>query len=349
MKSIIVGLLSLLVLTACTVPSPSDFESANSPLAKNEFIAMWRIPGEGSIRESYKQEQSHLEEMDKVLQPFFQQLITQVFKDAKDGKLQIQEAEDIMDLEEKVIEDLPSRMSRRFGATYQNLKPFMGAIHIIQKRKENAKGLPGNDLELMLIEQDPEGQAPEAYFGAVKVSDLQELDYSFEIEGNTYDLSSFMDRYKEFVYPIFFKNTEREVGLRSLDQAFKMKQIVLDGEWKSIEWLNDEPNLTEHRAVKLSSNDLSRFSGTYIFKEGAGFFFNPGAKDVRVDIEAEKEHLSLSWDDGGPFYGISFFPSAKDHFFTVYGDQVSFFTEESGKAGIKYTDFNGEASIAYKQ
>ena len=349
MKSIIIGLLSLFVLTACTVPSPSDFESANSPLAKDEFLAMWRIPGKASPRESYRQDEEHLKQMDAILQPFFQQLITQIFKDAKDGKLKIQEAEDLMDLEEKVIEDLPSRMSRRFGASYQNLSPFMGAIHVIQKRKEDAKGLPASELELMLIEADPSGQAPESIFGAVKVADLQELDYSFEVDGNTYDLSSFMDRYKDFIYPIFFKSTEREFGLRSLEEAFKMKAVVLEGEWQSIEWLNDEPNLTKHKAINLKANELAIFSGTYMFKEGAGFFFSPGAKDVLVEIEVAQNHLAVSWDDEGPFYGISFFPSAKDHFFTPYGDEITFFRDEAGKEAIKYKDFKGEESIAYKQ
>ncbi|MEL6251942.1 MAG: hypothetical protein AAFR87_08020 [Bacteroidota bacterium] len=349
MKSIITGLLSLFVLTACTVPSPSDFESANSPLGKDEFITMWRIPGKASAIESINQDSDHLNKMDQILQPFFQQLITRIFKDAKDGKLKIQESEDLTDLEEKVIEDLPSRMGRRFGASYQNLSPFMGAMHITQKRKVNGKGFPSTELELMLIEQDPHGQSPEAFFGSVLVSDLMELDYSFEIKGNTYTLISFLDRYNEFVYPIFFKSTDQEAGLRSLDQAFDMKEIVLEGKWNSVEWLGGEPNLTQFKSIDLSKKEMETHTGTYIFKAGEGSFLNQADEDVAVSFEIEGEHINVSWNSEGPFYGFDIFPSSKEHFFTVYGDEFLFYQTKDGKSGLKLTDSQGKESVAVKE
>ncbi|MEM6806070.1 MAG: hypothetical protein AAF696_32025, partial [Bacteroidota bacterium] len=121
MKSIIIGLLSLLVLTACTVPSPSDFESAQKPLAKDEFMTLWRVPGKYSSIESPKSSPEHIETFNQVMKPFFQELITRIFRDAKDGKLIIRETEDLTDLDEKSIEDLALRLGKRFGASYQNL------------------------------------------------------------------------------------------------------------------------------------------------------------------------------------------------------------------------------------
>lgn len=343
MKSIKIWLLSLIVLTACTVPGPTDFESTQQPLAQDEFITMWRIPGLASTTESQNQEKSHLDEMDRAMKPFFQQLITQIFRDAKNGELQIHEAEDLIDLDEKVIEDLPSRIGKRFGASFQNLSTFMGAIHLTQRRKFNEKGFPASEMEIMLIEQDPSAQVPESLFGAVKVEDLRELDYKFKVEGNTYDLVALLDHFKSYSYPIFFKTRNLEAGLRSLDQAFKMKEIILDGQWQSVNWLGGEPNLTDFKAIELNSKQLGEFAGLYEFKAAEG------SEEMLLQISVEDEHLNVNWESAGPYYGYDIFPSSKENYFTVYGDQFQFFTSEDGKVGLKKIDAEGQETVGYRR
>ncbi|MEM6800038.1 MAG: hypothetical protein AAF696_01475 [Bacteroidota bacterium] len=343
MKSIKIWLLSLIVLTACTVPGPTDFESTRQPLAQDEFISMWRIPAKGSFKESLNLEKAHLEELERVMQPFFQQLITQIFRDAKEGKLQIHEAEDLIDLDEKVIENLPQKMGQRFGASYQNLGPFMGAIHITQKRKATQKGLPAQELELMIIEQDPEGKAPERLFGAVKIEDLRELDYEFKIDGNTYGLLAFIDNFKDYAYPIFFKSRKLEAGLRSLDQAFKMKDIILEGQWISVNWLGGEPNLTDYKAIELKPQQLEEFAGLYEFKA------TEGSEEILLEISVEEEHLNVNWESAGPYYGYDIFPSSTRSYFSVYGDQFQFFTAEDGKVGLTKIDADGKETVGYRR
>lgn len=348
MKSFCLILTSILVFTACTVPGPSDFESVTKPMAEDEFIAMWRFPAKGFSNESLDRSENHIAELEAAMGPLFQQLIPRIFTDAKNGKLKIREEEDVTDLDEKFIDDLPARMSTRLEGSWQNLEPFMGAFHLTQRRKSDTKGFPANELELSIIEQDPEGKLPERVFGSVNVADLLELDYTVKLNGQTYDLIAYLNKHLTFGYPIYFKSHELDAGLRALNQAFTMKEILLEGEWSNVEWLAGEPNLSGMKMKSLPISALNKFTGTYVFEPKQGSSLTKAENLVNVHIEVEEDYLDVEWPTLGPYSGYDIFPSSKKQFFTLYGDRITFTQSEDGKMQMTVREEGGIESIGYR-
>lgn len=348
MKSFLVILTSLFVLTACTVPGPGDFESTTKPMAEDEFITMWRFPAKGISKETIDGSEANLAKLEAAMEPFFQQIIPRIFTDVKNGKLEMREEEDVTDLNEKVIDDLPARMSRRLQADWQNLTPYMGAIHLTQRRKSDTRGFPSNELELSIIEQDPDGKLPETVLGSVSMEDLVELDYTVTVNGETSDLLAYLGKQIEFGYPIYFKGHELEAGLRTLEQAFSMKDILFRGEWSSVEWLAGEPNLSGFKMKALPASDLNKFTGTYVFQPGQGSGMTKSDQVIKVHIDVENDYLNVEWTNLGPYSGFDIFPSSEKQFFTLYGDQIEFIPTEDGKMRMTLTEQDGTQNIGYR-
>jgi len=348
MKSFMLILTSIFVLTACTVPSPSDFESTEKPLAEDEFIVMWRFSRLPKAWEVLDKSPGYKVDMENAMAPLFQQVIPRIFSDVKNGKLSIREENDVTDLEEETIKDVSSKMQKSYGGTWQNIAPYMEAFHITQRRKGNAKGFPAQELELHLVAQDPEGQLPEKSFGSVRIADLMELDYVIEVDGQTYGLISYLDKVLTYGYPIYLKSQTLDAGLRSLEQAFQMKEILLTGAWTKVEWLAGEPNLSGIKMQTQSADQLNTFTGSYIFASGQGSSLTKSDKPVTVHIEVEDEHLDVEWPTMGPYLGYDIFPSSEKQFFTLYGDRISFSQLEDGRLMMTVIEKNGSKSIGFR-
>ena len=351
MKPILIVALLVLCFSACTVPTANDFESLTRPLSQDEFIVIWRFPHQSHLQytESLDTTQAYANELRQEADPLFQQLIPRIFSDAKYGRLTIREEDEISNLDEQPIADVAGKMKTFFGANWQNIEPFMSVFHLTQRRKVSDKGFLADDLELMIIGQDPEGHLPEKYFGSVLVSDLVELGYTIEAGDKSYELRNYLEKIHSFAYPIHYKSLDMANGLTTLEQAFETKQRVLQGKWAEIEWLEGEPNLSGQRMRPITAEALQANVGFYAVVPDQGSYLSQGTEPIQVEIVIEGNHLSAVWSNQGPYHMYRMFPTAEDSFFTVHGDMIRFDTQSDGSQQFTITDKQQIQTIGTKK
>ncbi|MEM7368632.1 MAG: hypothetical protein AAF587_08500 [Bacteroidota bacterium] len=341
-------LISLLICAACTVPTASDFQSPDRPLATDEVIAIWRFTHEAKISEVLDSSPEHSAALEAQMDPLFQQIIPRIFSDLKDGKLVLREENDIANLDEQPITDLPGRMDDLFGSSWQNLGPYMGAFHVTQRRRATTKGFKGEELELMLIAQDPGGTLPERYIGSVRFADLLALGYTIEIGEKSYDLQTYLAQSIEFAYPIHYRTTEMAAGLYTLEQAFATKKLLMNGAWSDIEWLGREPNLSGKKVQNLTVPELKAYAGTYAVESIEGLDL-PHTEDLKLELVVEENYLMVDMPFRGPYYRYLLFPSGGNEFFTVNGDLLQFSFDSREDLSFVFEDVNGVKILGKKK
>lgn len=314
----------LFLITACTVPTANDFQSPNRPLAEDEFIVIWRFSHFPLLHEVIDSSPEHAQAMDAQMDPLFQQLIPRIFSDLKEGKLILQQEEDMADLDEQPVADIATRMKETFDGGWQNLGPYMGAFHVTQRRKEANGGFNGEELELMLIGQDPESGLPEKYLGSVRFADLERLGYTIEVGENSFDLLTYLEQSMPFAYPIHYRTTDMAAGMYTLEQAFATKRVMLEGKWGEIEWLAEQPNLSGKKMKRLSFSELQAYAGVYEF--------DPVEDEIviePVEVTVENNYLHWEWAKQFPFHTNVIFPADDGTFFTINGEYSVRFEEKA--------------------
>ncbi|MEM8892565.1 MAG: hypothetical protein AAGD28_31580 [Bacteroidota bacterium] len=356
MKSIILRLLSLFVLTACTVPSPSDFESAEKPLGVGEYIVIWRFPSEARKIEVIDHSPAYAKELEAAMKPFFEQTIPQIFSDLKNGRLELRESQDITDLEEGVINDIPSKMKSIFNTSWNDISPYTTVFHITQRRKPSDKGFEGQLLEFELIAKDPSNQYPENRLGAIPFSDLDKLDYQVQVEGTNYPISEFFDKTYRFSYPIAYYFENQEYGLTTLKQAYLSKEYVISGKWAELSWLGYEPNFSGLKVFPLNKEKQVIFEGVYSFESNQDKRLtlstnNPQVElkiQFRLDEYSQTKRLQGKWGNKGLYFPYEMYPFKENAYFNCIGDRIYFEELPNGSMQIKIVDDEGRGIIGYR-
>lgn len=334
MKKILFLSLSFLAV-ACTTPTTQDFQSETRPLGEDEFVTIWRFPRSATMYEVQDTSSRHAQAMESHMAPIFQQLIPRIFADARTDKLSINESKNENEIEDQPIVDLPAAMADHHNANWQNLDPFMGVFHIIQRRNATTKGFLADEVELELVSQDPNKVMPERYFGSVRMRQLVDLEYEIEAEGTVFPLRDYLSKLVPFMYPIHYRTVDFANGLVSLDQAFQTKAMVLDGRWNEIEWLGAAPNLTEHTFVAQPAETLTALVGTYDFLPSTtGFmsekdFSTDYTGDPQAEITIEGDNLVVNFPHKAPWFGKELFPTSTTFFFNGNGEEATFEQSET--------------------
>lgn len=331
-KILLISFVLLLGLSSCTVPTATDFESHARPLATDELIAIWRFPRHASASppEVLDTTYLHAQAMESVTTPLFQQVIPKIFADIKAGKLVIREGNDIANIDEPPIADLEAKMRERYETDWQELDPFLLVFHITQRRNVAKKGFLADELELQLIWKDPDGMLPESILGSVRMPDLLELGYTIEKGDNSYEFRQYLKQVVPYAYPIHYKNLDMANGLRTLEQAFFTKDIVLDGKWNELEWLGGEPNLSNMKKLVVPESELQTYTGMYSFEPNQGSELTIADGLIEVEISVEEDHLLASWPNQGPYHLYQIFAGGEGKFFTVHGDIIQFEEQSDG-------------------
>ena len=346
MKNLLCAMLtSFFLLTACTTPSVSDFQSEVKPLAADDVMVIWRFPHKASLYELLDTSSAHKASLEAHMAPFFQQVFPRIFSDAKNKKLTIWESgKDIVDittLNDIPISNLSQKMEVHHGANWQDISPFTYAFHIIQKRNGYTKGFKATELELEIISHDPNGQLAESRLGTVRMADLKELGYSIEVEGKSYDLSSYLAKGIAYGYPISYTTTEMNAGLQSLQQAFQTKQYVLEGKWDAIEWLGSEPNLSNFRFQEKSLGELRKLVGTYVFAPDERSHLTNETEAIPVEIEIKEDYMKAFWPNKHQYFQFLIYPAADNKFFTTGGYEIEFKEMEDKQIALSISDGKG--------
>ena len=109
----------------------------------------------GSERECLNTSSEHFQALEEAMNPIFDQLIPQIFKDIKNGDLIIHEpinpTSSIGYMDENPIEDPLKKMNQKyyFHATWQNIESFQKVFHIVQRRKNTDRGFKADDLKMV--------------------------------------------------------------------------------------------------------------------------------------------------------------------------------------------------------
>lgn len=345
----ILGLICLALMTACTVPTASDFESPSRPLSQDEFLVLWRFPSQASPAEVLEQSPTFAASMESAMAPLFQQMIPQIFSDIKAGKLTLRMAEDIADVNEQPITDVPAWLSEHFDGSWKNIQPFMQVFHLSQRRNIKTKGFLADELELILIGKDPEGKLPERHIGAVSMNDLVNLKYTVESNDKSYALQDYLETLRPYVYPIHYLNLDAPRGLHTLEQAFGTKSMLLKGQWGEIEWLADQPNLSGYSFQPLSKETMQPFTGVYQFEANQGSDLSKGDASFTVSLSIEEDHFHSDWPNQHPWFEFPIFPTTNGRFFTVNGNLIQFETLENGQMKISIEEPDGTITVGLKK
>ncbi|MEM7657177.1 MAG: hypothetical protein AAF399_13670 [Bacteroidota bacterium] len=320
----------MLLGIGCTVPQSDDFQSTERPLEDGEYLTIWRFHRYATPYEVLDPSDAYAERHVAAMEPMFQQMFPRIFQDLKSGKLILQKEEDLTNLKEEAIADLSTHLAESYGGSWQNLDPYTTAFHITQRRTGKELGFPAEELEMMLIATDPEGQLPERYLGSIPISDLARRGHKVKTPEGNFTFQEYLSVLSPHAYPIYFENQYLQNGLRSLEQAFATKEYVLNGKWDELEWLGGEPNFSPWKKADLSISALQQLVGTYTFSPDDDQFLTKGEAPIQVDLIIEEAHLRATWPNQSRYFQYLLFPTSDGSFFTVHGDRSFFTPAEKG-------------------
>lgn len=118
----------------------------------------------------------------------------------------------------------------------------------------------------------------------------------------------------------------------TLAAAFGSKEYVIKGEWSDLEWLENEPNLTEYSLENRPKSELQLLAGEYYINPGQDETFTTGEEVITVTVEVSDQSLWTRWSNKHEYFAFLMFPTKNNQFFSGTGEVISFQQKEGGGA-----------------
>lgn len=316
MKRLSLILLPLLVaLVSCMKPMDSDF-SSRSGLLDDEMLWVMQIPSDSQMTDMdlNENEEGKLR-LHNML--FFDQIIPLMFKDMIAGDLIAYEnygtfADDLTQV--RLNEKL-----RNLEISKTDFSPFLLKAELFSIVETNSYSYRHIPRFLRLIAVDTTGSQPPQPFAGAFIEDLNRMNYNVTYpSGKSITLQRYFEREDFYYLPNYVRSNFREYRIESGEEAKYVKDLVTDGAWTSIEWVEGQINVSGKK--KLNVDDLSGLSLTGSYQ--VSFADSVEEELPELFLTAEKDYLVADWSNRFDIEKI--FPYEDNSYFSSGGELYVF-------------------------
>ena len=316
MKRLCLILFPLLVgLASCMKPMDSDF-SGRSGLEDDEMMWVTQVPIDsqaGSIALS-PLENRQLKLHNQLL---FEQVIPLMVKDMMAGDLIAYEnygtaADDLTRarLNEKL---------RNMEISKTDFSPFLFKVELFSIVETKSSDYRHTPRFLRLIAVDTTGQQPTQPFAGCFIEDMNRMNYSIVYpNGTSISLQRYLEREEFFFLPNYIRSNFREYLIESGEEAKYVKDLVTDGAWTTIEWVEGQINVSGKKKIQVDDLSGLPFTGSYMITLPDSI----EEESPELFLTAEKDYLVADWSNR--FRIEKIFPYDERSYFSSGGELYVF-------------------------
>lgn len=307
----------LVILTSCMKPMDGDF-STRKGLNDDEMLWVMQIPAtpdQADLNLS-PEDSTMIASFNSIL---FEQIVPMLFKDMMAGDINAYEnygtfADDLTQarLNEKL---------NKLEISKSDFSPlqFKAELFSIVQTNSNTYRHEPKFLRLIAVDTNA-GQSVQPFAGAF-VADMVRKNYA--IKGARFEKISLLDflNQEEFFYlPSYIRSNFREYLIESGEEAKFVKDLVVDGAWTSIEWVEGQINVSGKQKIQVEDLSGLPFTGSYRGNVPDSLQLD---KDVpELYLTAEKDYLVADWSNR--FNVERIFPFEENAFFSAKGELYQF-------------------------
>ena len=308
------------LLAACTRPIDADFEGNDPGLKDDELFWVLRVPAQvGALPWKPITTSADSIKIATFNKPVFEQVMPALLRDLMDGRLAAYEDLEVSE-EEKPITDLRERVARMSGS--DNFQPYSQMFEVLGVVR-SSKGRYSHEVRyIRLIWKDPANPSVERSLGCVRMSDLELTTYPVVLGGARMSFADYLRREPYYSYPAYVRSNEVEYRLISAAEAGYLYQMVREGSWDRISWIEGAINISGLSWADVGNTHLKRMSGVYEFPPA------DSATGNRVlYLEPEQGYLLADWTH--KFRNEKVFPFDTAACFNAGGEMLFFFAGTS--------------------
>ena len=280
---LIILLFAAAIPWACMRPLDADFGQVKSGLADHELLWILQAP---ITLDSAQLSKSPIREaiLRTFNQPLFEDGVSSMVRDVFAAKLPI-----YPDHDDKAtpIDTLSQRLIQMEGDK-QDLSPLHQVVELVcvVDLRERKPG-PGILRFVRLVWRYPGQNRADRIFGGVNAEDLRNMEYGVRLGFGEVDLLQFIEAGRYFFRPVYLRTNFREYTIRSAEEADYVKDMVTEGFYQDIPWVEDGINVSGKEKIELSSDIVLNYNGLYQFIEEDD--------SSTVFFTAERDYLIADW------------------------------------------------------
>ncbi|MEM1000846.1 MAG: hypothetical protein AAGN35_27580 [Bacteroidota bacterium] len=306
-----IAVASLLLFCACLRPMDADFGREKAGLADYELLWILQVPLTLDSAEIDDQttRQSKLRAFNG---PFFRDGVTAVVRDVFAEKLTLYPDHDD---KKAPVENLAQRLIQMEGDK-KDLSPLEQVVELVcvVDLRSSRPGL--GKLEFArLIWRYPGLTRADRVFGGLKAVDLAEMEYTVKLTSGEIDLMQFIEADRMYLRPVYLRTNFREYTIRSAEEADFVHDVIVQGFYSRIDWVEDGINISGKQKIELPPDQVVRYNGMYEFTNPAD------TSRLTVYLTAERDYLVADWTQRFrieklmAFADTAFFSHAKEFYY----------------------------------
>lgn len=320
--------LGLVLLAACTKPIDSDFSGEKRVgLADDEMVWVLQVYREGTPALLPEGKTADTSKIVAYNLPIFEQVLPEIIRDLVNGKLDGYENFEVAE-EQKKIDDIEARL-RSLGVSKKDFSPFTHVFEIFSVVKSQRGKYRSEDRFIQLIWHDPKGKQPNRIFAAVRLDQIRENgDYPLILDGYKSKFIPFLSLQRFEYFPAFVRDNRREYNIQSPEEADYLRDMVANGHWDEVEWVEGKINTSGRKRIALEHNLIKEFAGIYRFPVTKP---DSSGKTRELYITAERDYLIADWTHR--FKVEKVLPFMENAFFSPTGEVYVFDFEQDTFTG----------------
>jgi hypothetical protein len=280
---LIIFLLVVAIPWACMRPLDADFGKVKSGLADHELLWILQVP---LTLDSVQLSKSPTLEatLQTFNRPLFEDGVSSMVKDVFASNLPIYPDHDD---KSTPIDNLSQRLIQMEGDK-QDLSPLHQVVEMVcvVDLRDN-KPRTGSLRFVRLVWRYPGQNRADRIFGGVNVDDLRTMGYDVRLGYGEVDLLQFIEASRYFFRPVYLRTNFREYTIRSVEEADYVADMVWEGNYEEIPWVEDGINVSGKEKIDLSSDIVLNYNGLYQFIEEDD--------SSTVFFTAERDYLIADW------------------------------------------------------
>jgi hypothetical protein len=322
-------ILSVLLLAAalvgCMQPMDSDFKGEQKGLDDDELVWILHVDREsmGSDSLTYR----------TYNEPIFDQVIPAILSELQASTLPAYDNYETLG-EEKPLDNLEDRL-QELNATWQDVSAFVQGCEIYARGRTKSGEFSSRAEYLRLIWQDPDQLLPSRSFVNVRMDDLKAKNFRIKVRGENLDLIAYLNSGRPASYPVYLRSNTVEYRTRSRDEAEYLRDMVLEGRWPEVKWVENGINISGKEAIALTEKEVRPYTGDFWFTLPPKDSLSDSTR-LQLFLTGGPGFLVADWSDRLNVEKVD--PWAKGRFFTYEGEFYDFLNENNELRVVKGRD-----------
>lgn len=324
----IVFLIETLLFVACLKPTDADFTDQGG-LQDDEILWVLEI------------RQDSLMAQDSSQSDFFGKSIPLIFKDIVEGELPAYES--FGSQAEPLGLSRINEKLRNLELSKSEFSSFQHQVELFSVVRTNAWWYSHEAQFLRLVSVDTLERRPPQGFVGVVVRDLA-LDRYRTVDGDDrgQKLSDWLQKEDFPFLPTYLRSNRQEYIMQSDREGNYLRKMVLEGNWKEIDWQEGQINVSGKERVELDPEQVLPFSGRYNFPPADSL-----SPKRELFLTAEKDYLVADWTHR--FRVEKLLPYSENEFFSTGGELYKFDFRNDSLIGLSFStggdSLYGEAEV----